>query len=129
MPAAIIQRLGLAAGAFALATGLAVAQAPVDVLETDIGEVLVGPDQMTLYTFRNDEEGVSNCYDQCAENWPPLFAGDGAAPDGDFTLVEREDGTVMWAQNGWPLYYWIQDLAPGDTTGDGVGGNWDVARP
>ena len=26
----------------------------------------------TLYMFTNDEPGVTNCYDSCAENWPPL---------------------------------------------------------
>jgi predicted lipoprotein with Yx(FWY)xxD motif len=31
--------------------------------------------------------------------------------------------------NGWPLYYYIKDKAPGDTTGQGVGGTWFVVPP
>lgn len=119
----------LAAGMVVAGAGLALAAAPVTVVETEIGEVLADEDGMTLYTFANDTEGVSNCYDNCAVNWPPFFAEDGAEPDGPYTLVERTDGTVQWAKDGLPLYYWIGDNAPGDTTGDGVGGNWDVARP
>jgi predicted lipoprotein with Yx(FWY)xxD motif len=103
------------------------------VVSTDIGGKMVLTDAkgMTLYTFDKDSPGVSNCYDEgdskCATNWPPLFAAADAAAEGDFTIVERKDGTKMWAYKGWPLYLWIKDAAPGDTTGDGVGGVWHTA--
>ncbi|WP_439652009.1 COG4315 family predicted lipoprotein [Pelagibacterium xiamenense] len=124
-----MSRAALAAGALLAATGLAVAAPDVTTVESDLGPVLADSEGMVLYTFRNDEEGVSNCYDQCAVNWPPFFAEDGAMAEGAYTLVERTDGTVMWAKDGWPLYYWINDTEPGMTSGDGVGGVWDVARP
>lgn len=96
---------------------------------TEIGgeEVLTDANGMTLYTFDKDEAGVTNCYDKCAENWPPLIAEEGATPEGDFTLVERNDGTQMWAYKGEPLYLWVKDEKPGDTTGDGVGEVWHTA--
>lgn len=90
-------------------------------------EVLVGANDMTLYTFDKDAVGVTNCYDKCAENWPPLIADAGAAPEGDFTLVDRTDGSKMWAYKGWPLYFWVKDEKPGDTTGDMVGEVWHTA--
>ena len=90
-------------------------------------EILTDANGMTLYTFDKDTPGVSNCYDDCAVNWPPAFAGDDAVAEGDFTLVERTDGTQMWAYKGWPLYYWKDDTKPGDITGDGVGGVWHLA--
>ena len=95
----------------------------------DIGgkEVLTDANGMTLYTYDKDTAGVSNCYDACANNWPPLFAADGAAADGEFTLVTRTDGKAMWAYDGKPLYLWVKDQKPGDTTGDGVGGVWHTA--
>lgn len=46
---------------------------------------------------------------------------------GDFTLVERTDGTKMWAYKSMPLYYWYEDKAPGDISGDGVGDVWHLA--
>ncbi|MBJ3786709.1 COG4315 family predicted lipoprotein [Devosia sediminis] len=89
--------------------------------------VLTGSNDMTLYIFDKDTAGVTNCYDTCAEKWPPLFADEGAEPEGDFTLVDRTDGTQMWAYKGMPLYFWVEDMAPGDITGDGVGGVWHLA--
>ena len=104
----------------------------------ELGDILVGPTGMTLYTFRNDADGVSNCSGTCAANWPPLVGGfdpagmtpglgDGVA--GEASLFERADGGSQVVLNGMPLYYWRNDFVPGDATGDGVGGNWDVARP
>ncbi|MBF0680822.1 MAG: hypothetical protein IR164_18000 [Devosia sp.] len=99
------------------------------VKSTDIGGkmVLTDANGMTLYIFDKDEPGVTNCYDSCAEKWPPLFADDAAAAEGDFSIVDRTDGTKMWAYKSMPLYYWVDDKAPGDITGDGVGGVWHLA--
>ena len=99
------------------------------VVSTDIGgqSVLTDANGMTLYTFDKDTAGVTNCYDQCAINWPPLIADASATPEGDFTLVDRTDGTKMWAYKGMPLYLWVKDTQPGDTTGDGVGEVWHTA--
>lgn len=104
------------------------------VKSTDIGGkmVLTNAAGMTLYTFDKDVQGsASNCYDEgdskCATNWPPLFADAAAVAEGDFTIIDRKDGTKIWAYKGWPLYLWIKDTAPGQTTGDGVGGVWHTA--
>jgi predicted lipoprotein with Yx(FWY)xxD motif len=120
-----------AASALALfATPLAAAEyLDGAVQSTDIGGQMVLTDAhgMTLYIFDKDEPGVTNCYEQCATNWPPLMAEDDATPEGEFTLVDRTDGSQMWAYKGWPLYYWKDDMQPGDITGDGVGGVWHLA--
>ena len=99
------------------------------VKSVDIGgkQVLTDANGMTLYIFDKDTAGVTNCYDKCAVNWPPLMADAAAAPDGDFTIVDRTDGTKMWAYKAMPLYFWKDDKAPGDITGDGVGGVWHLA--
>ena len=90
-------------------------------------QVLTDASGMTLYTYDKDEAGKSNCYDQCATNWPPLAADASATASGDFTIVDRTDGTKMWAYKGKPLYLWVKDTKAGDTTGDGVGGVWHTA--
>ena len=119
------------------ATALAFLAAPVfaadylggAVKSVDIGgqQVLTDANGITLYIFDRDEPGVTNCYEQCAGNWPPLMADAAATPEGDFTLVERTDGGSMWAYKGQPLYYWKDDVMPGDISGDGVGGVWHLA--
>lgn len=113
-----------------------VAPADVYVLRDDeLGHILVGDTGMTLYTFANDEMGVSNCTDQCAVNWPPLtvesaddLVGDPRLP-GELGTTERADGSLQVTYNGWPLYYWASDMARGDTTGEGVGDVWFTVAP
>ena len=93
--------------------------------------VLVGPNQMTLYTFDKDAagSGKSVCNGQCAAAWPPLMAQADARADGNWTIVTRDDGSKQWAYKGMPLYYWVKDQKPGDKTGDGVANVWRLARP
>ncbi|HEV2514561.1 MAG TPA: hypothetical protein VGV07_04890 [Devosia sp.] len=121
----------LGAAALALFATAAIAEdyvgGAIKTMEIGGKQVLVGANDMTLYTFDKDAVGVTNCYDKCAENWPPLIADAGAAPEGDFTLVDRTDGSKMWAYKGWPLYFWVKDEKPGDTTGDMVGEVWHTA--
>ncbi|SMH37034.1 hypothetical protein [Maritimibacter sp. HL-12] len=90
---------------------------------------LMDSNKMTLYTFDNDSEGMSTCYDSCAENWPPLTAPEGTDLPQGYSLIERDDGAMQVAYQGEPLYLWKDDTQPGEMTGDGVGGVWHVARP
>ena len=101
----------------------------VKTMDIDGKSVLTDANGMSLYTFDKDTngDGKSVCNGDCAVKWPPLMAEAGAAAEGDFTLVTRDDGSTMWAYKGWPLYYWYEDVAPGDISGDGVGGVWHLA--
>jgi predicted lipoprotein with Yx(FWY)xxD motif len=100
-----------------------------------IGTWLTGPEGLTLYTFAPDSANTSTCIDDCAEAWPPftigaeatLQAGDGVG--GELTTFERLDGTLQVAYDGAPLYYFVNDTAPGDTNGQGLGDNWFAAEP
>jgi len=116
----------IAGTALSCFAGLAMA-APAGLTMSEAG-VLVDGKGMTLYTFDKDAQGVSNCYGGCAGSWPPFIAKGDAGADGDFTLVERKDGSAQWAFKGMPLYYWAGDSKPGDTKGNGVGGVWHVVK-
>lgn len=95
-----------------------------------LGWTLVGPTGMTLYMFKKDTENTSNCYDQCATNWPPLIVASeadlvpGINLQGKLGTAARKDGALQVTYNGWPLYYWAKDAAIGDATGEGVGEVW-----
>lgn len=93
--------------------------------------VLVGPNQMTLYTFDRDMagSGKSACNGPCAANWPPFMASATDKASGDYSIVTRDDGSRQWAFKGKPLYYWAKDAKPGDKTGDGFNNAWRVAKP
>ena len=59
---------------------------------------------LTLYTFRNDDTDVSNCYGDCATAWPPFLASASAQPEGGLDIIERNDGSLQYALNGKPLW-------------------------
>ena len=116
------------AGASLAATPAALASAAEAIVT-----ILTDATGMTLYMFTKDEPSLSNCYDQCAVNWPPLMT-DGVltGPDaavGGLGTTTRQDGGLQVTYNGMPLYYWINDHKPGDTTGQNVGGVWFVVNP
>jgi len=110
-------------------TAAALAAPPVKTVESEKGPILAAANGMTLYTYRDDQKGVSTCYDQCAKNWPPFLVETDATAEGAYSIVERKDGSKQWAKDGMPLYFWVKDKKMGDITGDGVKGEWDVARP
>jgi predicted lipoprotein with Yx(FWY)xxD motif len=101
---------------------------PAKTMDTSLGKVLTDQKGMTLYAFDKDEKNKSNCYDQCAANWPPFAAAADAKAEGEWTIVDRTDGSKMWAYNGKPLYLWVKDKKPGDVTGDNVGDVWHVVK-
>lgn len=115
-----------AASAFATA---AFAAAPVKTVESAKGKVLAGENGMTLYTFKNDKSGESNCNGDCAKAWPPLMADGKAKAEGAYSIITRKDGKKQWAKDGMPLYFFVKDTKSGDVAGDGFKGVWDVAKP
>ena len=104
----------------------------VAVAETDLGEVLVDAEGMTLYLFTPDSMETSACTDDCLSAWPPLM-GEPVAGDGVdqalLTTAPRTDGDDQIAYNGHRLYRYAGDTAPGDTTGQGVGDVWFAVTP
>ena len=111
----------------------AAGEATVVLGDNALGAILVDAAGMTLYGFSPDEGGTPTCYEDCAAAWPPLLAEAGAAPTAGegldaslLTTVDRTDGTTQVAYNGWPLYYFANDAAAGDTNGQGLIDVWWV---
>ena len=124
-----MKRFALTLAALAVTSVAAIAAEPATVAETASGKIYTDAKGMALYTFDKDETGKSNCYDMCATNWPPFMAAADAQPEGEWTIVERTDGTKMWAYDGKPLYTFIKDTKPGEVMGDGANDVWHVAKP
>jgi predicted lipoprotein with Yx(FWY)xxD motif len=53
----------------------------------------------------------------------------GAGVTGKLGTITRDDKSLQVTYNGLPLYYFKNDKAPGDTTGQGVGNAWSVVKP
>lgn len=103
-----------------------------------LGEILVGPTGMTLYTYTGDPAGAYQCDEGCSENFPPLVitftSGASARLRGEVTNMirvpdSRHGRRVQVTYRGRPLYFWSRDQQPGDVTGNGIAGKWEVARP
>lgn len=53
----------------------------------------------------------------CVEHWPPVYAPADAKPVGNWSILERTDGTKQWAFKNYALYTSHLDKRPGDTNG------------
>ena len=102
------------------------AEAPVKMA----GGMLVSTSGMTLYTFDNDTagSGKSVCNGPCAGLWPALTAAADAKPEGDMTIVTRDDGSKQWAYKGKPVYMYKSDMKAGDMAGDNFKNIWHVIK-
>ncbi|WP_049894179.1 hypothetical protein [Salinarchaeum sp. Harcht-Bsk1] len=102
---------------------------------SDLGNILVDGEGMTLYMFDSDSQGSgsSACSGGCADAWPPLTVEEepmaGTDLDAELTTFDRSGGSTQVAANGWPLYNYAQDSEPGDATGQGVQDGWWVLDP
>jgi predicted lipoprotein with Yx(FWY)xxD motif len=111
------------------------ADAVLATAHTDLGTVVVDGEGMTVYVFDRDTpgSGASSCSGQCLQAWPPVVAESGSPAvegvTGEVGTITRDDGTRQVTLEGWPLYYWQGDAAPGDTTGQAVQGVWWVVTP
>lgn len=128
VPASQAVPVGVSPGTAAPAAGgLATARTAVGTVVTSGG--------CTLYRFAKDtaKPPTTTCVGACATAWPPVL-GDGVpAVDGlsaDLVgTVGRPDGSQQLTLNGWPLYRFAKDTAPGDVKGQGVGGTWQAIGP
>jgi predicted lipoprotein with Yx(FWY)xxD motif len=106
------------------------ATSPAKVILTKQGPTLVDLNGMTLYYYERDTTGkTSNCNGKCVESWIPLSATADAKAIGDFTVINRNDGSKMWAYRYRPLYTSPADKAPGEANGNATTLQWRIARP
>src|SRR6476620_3899268 len=109
----------------------------VKIANSPLGRILVDSKGITLYDFPPDKGTTSVCYGACAALWPPLtthgkpIAGPGVRAS-LLGTTKRKDGKLEVTYNGHPLYYWVGDHKPGQTTGQALnqfGGPWWVLTP
>src|SRR5262249_25975263 len=105
-----------------------------------LGVILVNSKGRTLYMFVPDHQKKVTCTSSaCVTIWPPLKIKKGQSPTAGgaakkkFLGVDNSSaGYRVVTYNHWPLYTYITDTKPGQTTGQGVnnsGGKGDVLSP
>jgi predicted lipoprotein with Yx(FWY)xxD motif len=101
-------------------------------MHTSIGTVLANPHGMTVYYYSADKRGsgVSACTASCAQAWPPVVAPvripAGMKLPGAVGFIVRPGGVRQVTIDGYPIYRYAGDKAPGQVTGNDVGGVWHV---
>ena len=79
------------------------------------------------------ERRLLDCDAGTPADWPMVvYRADLALPGIDprrVGFLERPDGMRQLAINGCPVYRYAGDRAPGDTAGDGRGGEWFAIWP
>ena len=106
----------------------------VEITNPKLGKILANANDMVLYIYTADKGGKSACSGVCLKYWPPVLLPSGATQptagagvSGLGTVAEPEGTQVTY--HGMPLYTYIGDKGPNQTTGQGVvdsGGTWYV---
>jgi predicted lipoprotein with Yx(FWY)xxD motif len=105
-------------------------------MNTKLGkQIVVDSSGKTVYLYEPDGTSTtSQVSPGIKANWPAVTAT--AAPtvssDLDSSKVATQaqpDGTKQVSYNGHLLYLFVGDSAPGDASGQGLGGNWFVLAP
>ena len=102
-------------------------------------EVLTNGAGFPLYVFQPDHGRAVTCKGSCAAIWPPVFISPTqrtkSGPGIQASLLGSDPYSgkrSVVTYNGWPLYGYVSDVAPGVATGQGLnlnGGYWYVIRP
>lgn len=101
-----------------------------------IGIYLTNSTGFTLY-FRSTDtpnSGSTTCnISLCETNWPLFYAATLQLPPGlsssSFATINPYNSTKIVTFDGYALFTWLHDSAPGDTTGQGVGGFYVATLP
>jgi predicted lipoprotein with Yx(FWY)xxD motif len=114
-----------------------VANSALSVRQTSLGRTLTDANGRTLYLFAGDKPNVSKLSAAGRAFWPPFTStikpsATGGALTGNISTVSGATGAAQVTYNGHPLYYFVGDRHPGQTTGQALnqfGARWYVLAP
>lgn len=135
--AAAIAAIVATTGSSARKVHAVAANSAVSIEQTPFGKTLVDANGRTLYLFAADKPNVSTLSAAGRALWPPFTAATkpsatGGALVGKIGTVTGATGAGQVTYNGHPLYYFVGDRNPGQTSGQGLnqfGARWYVLSP
>jgi predicted lipoprotein with Yx(FWY)xxD motif len=88
----------------------------VGTADSEFGEILFDGTGQAIYLFDKEATAQPECYDDCAEAWPPVLTeGDPVAAGNvlqdQLGVTQRTDGTTQLSYAGHPLYYYANEGA------------------
>ena len=136
--AVVLAAAALVAAIFGDASSAAPQKAPkgalISIHRTTLGKVIADARGHTLYLFEKDKNRMSSCNGACLAYWPAVLtsakprAGAGVRAS-LLGVTKRADGRRQVTYAGHPLYRFVGDTKPGQTTGEGLtdfGAAWDA---
>ena len=98
-----------------------------------LGQYLTDGSGRALYWTTADSPGTSNVSGATLNVWPVFYVSSISVPSSlnasNFSSIMRTDGSRQTTYKNWPLYYYVNDTAAGDTKGQGIAGRWSVVNP
>jgi predicted lipoprotein with Yx(FWY)xxD motif len=131
---------GSAAAKPAPSIAAATAVETLKLTDSSLGKVVTDDEGKTMYSFTLATDPASknaaSCTGACLGAWPPVVSTEApkapAGLTGTLGIITRTDVNVKQVTyNDMPLYYFVQDKAPGDVKGQGVtgfNGNWQAIK-
>jgi len=86
----------------------------VTTADTEFGKILFDGTGQAIYLFDKEETSDAECYDDCADEWPPVLTDGDPVADGDVApdqlgTTKRTDGSTQVTYAGHPLYYYAHE--------------------
>jgi predicted lipoprotein with Yx(FWY)xxD motif len=108
----------------------------VTTADSEFGEILFDGEGQAIYLFDKEETSEAECYDACADEWPPVLTkgnpvADGTVASNRLGTTMRTDGSTQVTYAGHPLYYYAHEGADEVKCHnvDEFGGLWLVVTP
>ncbi len=104
--------------------------------QSEFGTMLFNEKQQAIYIWELEESSDAECYNDCAEAWPPVLTDGHPQATGEVNndllgTTKRSDGSTQVTYNGHPLYYYAHEGA-GEVECHNIsthGGLWWVVQP
>jgi predicted lipoprotein with Yx(FWY)xxD motif len=104
--------------------------------DSEYGPMLFDANQQAIYIWEVEDSSTPECYNDCADAWPPVLTDGEPVADGDVDpellgTTQRDDGTRQVTYNDHPLYFYAHE-APGEVECHNIathGGLWWVVQP
>jgi predicted lipoprotein with Yx(FWY)xxD motif len=86
----------------------------VTTADSQFGDVLFDDTGQAIYLFDKEQTTQPECYDECADAWPPVLTESAPVPAlgaraDELGTTTRTDGTTQVTYAGHPLYYYAHE--------------------
>jgi predicted lipoprotein with Yx(FWY)xxD motif len=104
--------------------------------DSQFGKVLYDASGQAIYLFDAETGSAPKCYDECAQDWPPVLTEGAPLAEGEVEsdllgTTRRSDGATQVTYDGRPLYFYAHEGKNQVLCHnvEGYGGTWLAVQP